>query len=385
MGEVELQCEVGGAKPGAELEWRDAQGELILTNMVETRTRNPRTKTFSTVSTVKLTLTEDTLVTCGAYNEAFPDPRSSRPFRLRLNYKPRLSLNITDHEENTVTAGQDITIHCSAQAYPPVQSYKWFLDDREYLATTSTDTITLSNVSSDLHRSVIKCVAENKVGSSEVSSVLNVEFKTRIVEEPESVIAKHGETVTFSCLAESNSELEYIWVRGDNDKIVGVSQHLTLTAHDDTEDVYKCKVFVAGAELVSRPAHLRLIRAPVLRVVEERLVSLGDDIILQCHVSSLDSRTRVIWTRNNVPLDRDSLKHRSPKYDNNVDLVIYNVNINDFGEYGCFAENTVGHDQKNVVLGVHNISVREPDYHYPHSSSHRSHHHHDCDEEEASH
>jgi len=191
-----------------------------------------------------------------------------------------------------------------------------------------------------------------------VSSVLNVEFKTRIIEEPESVIAKHGETVTFSsCLAESNSELEYIWVRGDNEKIVGVSQHLTLTADDDTEDVYKCKVFVAGEELVSRPAHLRLIRAPVLRVSEERLVSVGDDIILQCHVSSLDSRTRVIWTRNNVPLDRDSLKHRSLKYDNNVDLVIYNVNINDFGEYGCFAENTVGHDQKNVVLEEFTTSV----------------------------
>merc|ERR1711963_1127259 len=62
-----------------------------------------------------------------------------------------------------------------------------------------------------------------------------------------------------------------------------------ITAGDDTEDVYKCKVFVDGHELISRPARLDIIRAPVVTVHEEKVATVGDDVVLQCHVQSLDT------------------------------------------------------------------------------------------------
>ena len=344
--ELELECEVNGAKPGAEIVWTDQHGDKILTNMIETVSRNPRTKTWSTVSSVKLTPSEDMMVTCGAYNEAFPEPRQSRPFQLRLNYKPRLTLKLPEH----IRDGQDVAVQCQGQAYPAVTSYRWFMDNREMLTNDNSDTITLTKVTRDMDGLVVRCEAGNKVGVGVASQTISVEFSTRIVQHPESVVARRGDKVTFSCLAEGNPAPNYVWVRGQEEKIVGVSEHLTIEASDSTEDLYKCKVFIDGQEFVSRPASLDIITAPEVSVDTVKVADVGDDVILQCKVRSLDKETKITWTRDSVPMERDNLKYRSLKMNNNLDLVIYKVDNNDFVSYGCFAENSAGHDYKVTQL-----------------------------------
>ena len=356
--QVALECETSGAKPGAEVEWRDQQGRLLVNNMLETVTRNQRTNTFRTVSSIQLTPTENMEVTCGASNEAFPDPRMSRTLKLRLNYRPRLSLNVT--EDTRLSAGQDLTIKCSSQAFPEVNTFTWFINDNEVLKDVNTDSISLGNISEDLDRAVIRCRAENRVGTSEVTTVLNVEFQPRIVTEPESVTAKLGEEVTFRCGAVGNPAPQYVWVRrrGEDERIVGVSEQLRVTAAPDTEAEYRCKVVVAGQQLVSRAASLDIVRAPVVSVAEEKLARPGDDVILQCRVRSLDPFTQITWTKDGS-LIKDTLRTRQLRLDpDHVDLVIYNVAEEDFVKYGCFAENEVGQDYATVeLLRVHDRSV----------------------------
>ena len=348
---VRLDCETSGAKPAAEIQWLDRSGDIIEDKMLAseyTVTKNDVTKTYRTSAYIKLTPSDDMEVTCAAINEAVPDPRVSIPLKLRYNYKPRLSLNVT--EDDKFNAGQDIKIQCSSQAYPPVKTFKWFVNEEEVLRNDNTDFITLSNLSKDMNKAVVKCQATNKIGTSEVSTVLNVQFNPKILLHPESVIAKSGEIVTFKCGAVGNPEPEYIWVRGEDNQIVGVSKSLQITAGDDTEDVYKCKVFVEGQELISRPARLDIIRAPVVTVHEEKVATVGDDVVLQCHVQSLDTKTKVTWTRNNIPVDKDTMRIRRLGHGNYYDLVIYNVKESDFTKYGCFAENSVGHDYKMIEL-----------------------------------
>merc|ERR1711963_801646 len=281
-----------------EIQWLDRSGDRVIEDKMlaseYTVTRNDVTKTYRTSAYIKLTPSVDMEVTCAAINEAVPDPRVSIPLKLRYNYKPRLSLNVTDDDK--FNAGQDIKIQCSSQAYPTVKTFKWFVNEEEVLRNDNTDFITLSNLSKDMNKAVVKCQATNKIGTSEVSTVLNVQFDPKIILHPESVIAKHGEIVNFNCGAVGNPEPEYIWVRGEDNKIVGVSKSL------------------------------------------------------QCHVQSLDTKTKVTWTRNNVPVDKDTMRIRRLGHGNYYDLVIYNVKESDFTKYGCFAENSVGHDYKMIEL-----------------------------------
>merc|ERR1712213_106767 len=97
--EVELQCETSGAKPPAEIQWRDKKGEIILSNMLETVKKDSQSGTFRTVSSIKLSPSEDMQLSCAAYSDVFPAMRESRQLSLRTKYKPRLSLNVTSEQE----------------------------------------------------------------------------------------------------------------------------------------------------------------------------------------------------------------------------------------------------------------------------------------------
>jgi len=353
--EVELQCETSGAKPPADIQWRDSEGDIILSNMLETVKRNPQTDTFRTVSSIKLKPKKDMELSCAAYSETFPVMKESRKLKLKMNYKPSLTLNVT--EEYKVSAGTDLTITCSSQANTNTLTYKWFINQEEVLGRENTDTITIANISEDLDRAVVKCEAENSVGVSEVTTRLNVVFEPRITKHPESVVAKPGDLVTFHCEAVSNPAPSYIWVRGGDERIAGVSETLTVRAGPETEDSYKCKVFYDGQELVSRAAHLGLLRPPTVLTLQQKTASVGDDVILHCEVFSLDLNTKINWTRSNEPVRLDGRKYRAlplvhdeKKSTFTSDLVIYNIQPSDFGFYGCFAQNEIGTDHKLFLL-----------------------------------
>merc|ERR1712183_106897 len=351
----ELQCETSGAKPPADIQWRDSEGDIILSNMLETVKRNPQTDTFRTVSSIKLKPKKDLELSCAAYSDTFPVMKESRKLSLKMNYKPRLSLNVT--EQHTVTAGEDLTITCSSLANTNTLTYKWFINNEEVLGRENTDTVTIANISEDLDRVEVKCKAENSVGVSEVSTRLNVVFEPRITKHPESTVAKPGDLVTFQCGAVSNPAPSYIWVRGGEERIAGVGETLTVTAGPDTEDKYKCKVFYDGQELVSRAAYLRLLRPPTVLTLHQKTASVGDDVILHCQVFSLDKNTKINWTRSNEPVRLDGTKYRALPLGNDEimstftsDLVIYNIQPSDFGAYGCFAQNELGTDHKLFLL-----------------------------------
>ena len=70
-------------------------------------------------------------LSCAAYSETFPVMKESRKLSLKLNSKPQLSLNVT--EQQTVTAGDDLTITCSSLANTKTLTYKWFINQEEVL------------------------------------------------------------------------------------------------------------------------------------------------------------------------------------------------------------------------------------------------------------
>eukprot|EP00092_Neocalanus_flemingeri_P000447 GFUD01000476.1.p1 GENE.GFUD01000476.1~~GFUD01000476.1.p1 ORF type:complete len:622 (-),score=168.19 GFUD01000476.1:456-2087(-) len=348
--EVVLDCETHGAKPAAEIQWTDQDGKVIMSNLLETVTKLGKTKTFKTVSTLKMTPKSKMSITCSAFSDAFKEPRNSRKLTIQLKYKPKLSLNVTN--EN-IKEGMTLVVKCASEAYPSNVTYNWFINDDEMMEHS--DTFTIENVSKDMNNAVLRCEADNSVGKSETSTILNVEFIPKILTHPTSEIAKYGDEVTLTCLAEGNPEPNYVWVKGKSQELVGVSQNITLTATDDTEDEYTCKVFVEGHKLlISETATLRIMRKPNIFTETVKYAKIGDDVILQCRVESLSNNTKVTWTKNNEPIDREHVKHKilhtDGLYQFASDLIIYNIEERDFTNYGCFSSNEVGTDYKVFPL-----------------------------------
>ena len=346
--EVVLDCESSGAKPAARVQWTDDDGEVITDNLIEVVQENVKTKTFKTMSTLNMKPTRSLNLTCSAFSESFPEPRISRKLGISVKHSPRLSLHIGKAEE-----GSTSVVKCESEANPTDVTFKWFVND-DLLDETS-EILKIKNIPKNLNGAILSCEAENSIGRSKASKLLNVKFAPQILTQPQTKIARSGTTVELTCLAEGNPKPSYVWVKGTPEQIVGVSQNLVITASEETEDNYTCKVFAEGHKpVISNIAAVKVLRKPEVFTESVKQATVGEDVILQCRVNSLSSNTKVTWTKNDQPIDKQSPKHHILFSDSVFqfasDLIIYKVEQTDFANYGCFATNEVGTDYKVVSL-----------------------------------
>jgi len=267
-----------------------------------------------------------------------------------MRHSPRLSLDILD---KSINEGSSVMVKCDCEANPAAVTFKWFINDN--LQEEGSDTIKIEDIPKELNGAVIACEAENVIGRSKASKLLNVKFAPKILTQPTRKIARLGETVELSCMAEGNPKPSYVWVKGSPEEIVGVSPTLVLTATEDTEDHYSCKVFVEGYKpLVSDTAAVQLLRKPAVFTESIKQAKVGEDVILQCRVESFSNITKVTWTKNDQPIGQESPKHRvlfsEGLHQFASDLIIYKVDQTDFATYGCFSANEVGSDYKVLPL-----------------------------------
>merc|ERR1712130_406893 len=177
-------------------------------------------------------------------------------------------------------------------------------------------------------------------GQGQGSAQLNVQFPPTILLHPRSQVAKRKENVTFHCVAEGNPVPSYVWTVGREDSLLRAgTQNLSLVASEKTEAVYRCHVFSDGNKLVSSlPASLTLIRKPVVKMESEKWASLGQDVILNCAIRAVSNSTRLEVITQYKEWQRTSR------------LLIKNLEVGDFGEYACFAENQVGTDLAMIQM-----------------------------------
>jgi len=348
--EVVLDCESTEAKPAAKVKWTNHKGQLLHANLIEAVHKNVESKTFRTVSTLKLKPTENLSLACSAFSESFPEPRISRTLDIKIKHSPWLSLNILTEP---IEESHSLVVRCESKAYPANVTYKWFVNNNELEETS--DMLKIENIPKKLNNAVLTCEAENSIGKTKASKMLRVKFAPRFVTQPKTQIAKFGEKVKLTCLADGNPKPSYVWLKGSPQEVVGVSENLILTATADTADDYSCRVFVEGQKaLISETAAVKMLKEPEVFTESEKQAKVGEDVILQCRVSSLSHNTKVSWTKNDQPIDKESPKHHilfSDGIDNYAsDLIIYNVEQSDFTNYGCFSTNEVGTDYKVLPL-----------------------------------
>ena len=353
---VVLDCFSQGARPPAEIQWF-FDGVLQAGNVKETVTREPGSDTFRTHSSLSFLPTRNINVKCSSRSQQFPDTRFSRELSIRLRFQPKVELSSPD----SVQEGDQFSVTCDSRAYPENVAYKWYFDGVE-LAGERDKTLMIEDISRENNKAAVKCSVENEVGLSVAATAIDVKFPPSLVTNPRSVLAHRGDNVTFHCLAESNPEPVYIWTRHRHNTLESVTQNLSILASEKTEKTYVCSVFSDGHEKISSlPARLVLVRRPFAYTEMVRKAKIGQDIILTCMVDSLSNMTTILWTRNDRPIlnnKRYNIVETINGREYKTNLVIRNIQSEDFGSYGCFAANEVGKDFAPIsIVSLSNLNT----------------------------
>ena len=131
----------------------------------------PRTKTFETVSLLKLPAgpaDDQKVILCEVFNHLLTTPRIAS-IKLQLKSRPRVSL---DYDHKILEEGEMFSARCEASAFPRVTSIAWFLDNKE-LEDLEEEEMEL-RVERSMNNKRLECRASNEVGTSTANTTLHI-------------------------------------------------------------------------------------------------------------------------------------------------------------------------------------------------------------------
>uniref|UniRef100_A0AAY5ERT5 Ig-like domain-containing protein n=1 Tax=Electrophorus electricus TaxID=8005 RepID=A0AAY5ERT5_ELEEL len=163
---------------------------------------------------------------------------SSSAVILDVRYAPkRASVSITPSGE--IVEGSSVTLTCSSDANPPVQSYNWY---KEKTLLGKENTYIIPNISSE-DSGEYKCKSTNQHGSKYSSVILNVMYPPKNVSvsiSPSGEIVE-GSSVTLTCSSDANPPVQnYTWFKEGGTSPVGSGQTYSFTISSSSSGWYYC-------------------------------------------------------------------------------------------------------------------------------------------------
>lgn len=205
-----------------------------------------------------------------------------------------------------------------------------------------------------------QCVVSNNFGTTySTKAKVNIVTFPRFLKTPVNVTVKTGETVTLNCAATGDPPPEISWKKdGGNDfpaarerrMNVMPTDHLFFIVNAKTTDmgIYSCAAKNPAGTIIAN-ATLTVLQEPsFVRVMENKEVTSGDSVVLQCMV--LGSPKPILkWLKDGtpiVPTERHFLTG-----DDQL-LVIIGAEANDAGRYECEITNELGTKKDMTELRV---------------------------------
>ena len=354
--EVTLECQTQGGKPGADVVWKHGDGSKVEAEVMDIVTRMEDERTFKTTSVLKMIPENNEDVYCEASSSMFPVPRQSPTVKIRI--KDALSARLR-FSKDVVKVGDDVDVRCIVENGNGVLSYTWFINNVE-MKSEKLDTIRLEQVASEHDNLLIKCLANTNSGHIEVESPLVVRSPLQVTSSPGSVMANVGDMVTLQCAVSGGDvdDVSVVWTRNSDNKLIGVGEQLNLKVTQEVVGDLTCTV-ISGDDTVTAPAKVVLKQKPRVKIQGDKIqyISVGESAVLSCHVENYYDGTLVTWYKGNKKLNSDGTKYRIVQHkdqDNNellkTDLVILNVQDDDFARYKCEASNEQGQDNGEIDL-----------------------------------
>ncbi|XP_048104194.1 B-cell receptor CD22-like [Alosa alosa] len=170
----------------------------------------------------------------------------STAFHLDVHYAPRKLLASLNHS-GEISEGSSVTLTCSSDANPPVESYTWFNRNGSIVSKLDTGKYYhIGNVGSE-HTGDYYCEARNLYGASNSTAFhLDVHYAPRKLSASlnHSGEIAEGSSVTLTCSSDANPAVEnYTWYRRTTAETVcvGTGERINFNLTLDRAGLYYCE------------------------------------------------------------------------------------------------------------------------------------------------
>ncbi|NXF13710.1 KIRR1 protein, partial [Smithornis capensis] len=228
---------------------------------------------------------------------------------------PTVTLSI---QPQTVQEGERVVFTCLATANPEIKGYRWakggviIEDAKENRYDTQVDYTFFTEP--------VSCEVHNDIGSTNVSTLVDVHFAPRIVVDPKPTVTDIGSDVTLTCVWSGNPPLTLTWTKKESNMVrpgrVGVvwdgpvplpdaplelpqvlsnSNQLYLKSVTQADaGQYVCKAIVPRIGVGEREVTLFVNGPPIISSEAVQYAARGDRGKVECFIGSTPPPDRIV-------------------------------------------------------------------------------------------
>eukprot|EP00064_Thunnus_orientalis_P003252 superscaffoldBa00000257_g3261 len=347
-----LTCRASGAKPAAEITWyRDGE---VMETAIYSKTPMEDGKRETAVSMLPI-VPEDSdsgrTYTCRVLNPAAPAGRQTS-ITINVQHPPSVTLSV---QPQTVTEGAKVLFICSASAHPEITGYRWSKGGVP-ISEANGDSLEVT-VDYSYFTDPVSCEVSNSVGSTNVSTLVDVQFGPRLLSEPKPMTVDIGMDAAFTCAWTGNPPLTLAWTKQGSSVVLSNGNTLQLKAvTQEDAGTYTCKAIVPRIGVAERDVTLTVNGPPIITAEATQHAVKHSKGKLECRVGSSPSPDKIVWTFGDMSLSSGSSGRYSVQTvtsDHGVvsSLVLSETLAQDFQlRYNCTAWNRFGTGTALVTL-----------------------------------
>ncbi|XP_049587182.1 kirre like nephrin family adhesion molecule 3, like isoform X2 [Syngnathus scovelli] len=339
-----LTCRSYGAKPAAEITWyRDGE---VMETAIYSKTLMEDGKREAAVSMLPI-IPEDSdsgrTYTCRVLNQAAPAGRQTS-ITINVQHPPSVVLSV---QPQTVTEGAKVLFVCTASANPEIIGYRWSKGGVP-ISEANGDSLEVT-VDYSYFTDPVSCAVSNSVGSTNVSTLVDVQFGPRLLSGPKPMTVDIGMDAAFTCTWTGNPPLTLAWTKQGSSEVLSNSNTLQIKSVTQAEaGTYTCKAIVPRIGVAEREAILTVNGPPIITAEATQHAVKHSKGKLECRVGSTPPPYKIVWSFGDISLSSGSSGRYSVQTVTNDQGVVSSLVLSetlapDFDlRYNCTAWNNFG-------------------------------------------
>ncbi|KAG7469044.1 hypothetical protein MATL_G00124550 [Megalops atlanticus] len=275
------------------------------------------------------------------------EKNSKRTRIVNVLYSPK-NTSASVSPSGSVMLGSSVTLTCSSNANPPVQSYTWYKVNGPEMKTVGSGQNLTFNETEPSDIGHYYCEAQNDHGNENSTAVsLDVEYGPRntSITVTHSGAILEGHNVTLNCSSDANPPVtSYTWFTG-NGSFLGSEQVLMVYSVEvnNSEEIF-CNVTNVHSTDTSAVFVLRVQYPPrdtSATVSPSGSVMLGSSVTLTCSSNANPPVQSYTWYKVNGP--------EMKTVGSGQNLTFNETEPSDSGQYYCEAQNDHGMENSTTV------------------------------------
>ncbi|XP_064031884.1 kin of IRRE-like protein 1 [Pogoniulus pusillus] len=339
-----LTCRARSAKPAATIVWyRDGLQQDGAITTTEVLADGKRETTTSQLAINPSDLDIGRVFSCRSTNDAIPAGKETF-VKLNVHHPPTVTLSI---QPQTVQEGERVVFTCMATANPEIKGYRWAKGG--VIIEEATEDRYDTQVDYTFFTEPVSCEVHNDIGSTNVSTLVDVHFAPRIVVDPKPTVTDIGSDVTLTCVWSGNPPLTLTWTKKESNMVLSNSNQLYLKSVTQADaGQYICKAIVPRIGVGEREVSLFVNGPPIISSQPVQYAARGDRGKVECFIGSTPPPDRIAWAWQENILEAGTLERYTVERANTGTGVLSTLTINNVVEadfqsrYNCTAWNSFG-------------------------------------------